>query len=419
MVSLVAGLLAGGASPAEARAGQPTGTTVVATHSGQALDVTGVSQAAGTQVIQWPGNGQPNQRWTFEPLGDGTYRIVVGHSGQVLDVAGASHAQGARVIQWPWNGGANQRWRVEDVGGQGKRIVAVHSGQVLDVAGASHAQGARVIQWPWNGGANQRWERTDDGNGDGGLRLTQLCTHEARGVTVAVQYPEGWSANDPSVQPCSAFDPEPFSIEPGTQYPRDLAVVILVEPFGFETASSSGGVQVQSEGATTIDGRQAVRQVVVTTGEGLGPAGQESTRYVIDAGTDRSILAYTYNVAGNDYGRSVDALDAMANAFAVDPVDDGGLDGDDVLAPGIDAGPEVADGGPPAVVVTDVRLGRHNGFDRIVFDIGGQGQAGWDIRYVDQARSAGSGQPVDVGGDAILQVNLSNIALPTDAPDGV
>lgn len=416
VVSLAAALLPSGAAPVEAQATQPTDTTVLASHSGQALDVSGISHAAGAQVIQWPPNGQPNQRWTFEPLDDGTYRIVVDHSGQVLDVAGVSRARGARVIQWPWNGGQNQRWRVEDVEGQGERIVAVHSGLVLDVAGVSHARGARVIQWPWNGGANQRWQRTDAGND--GPRLTRLCTHQARGVTVTVRYPDGWHTNESSAQPCSAFDPEPFTLEPETQYPRDLAVIMQVEPLGFEAASSASGVRIQSERATTIDGRQAVRQVVVTTGEALGPAGQEATRYVIDAGTERSILAYSYNVAGNDYGRSVEALDAMANAFAIDPVDDG-LDGDDVLGPGIDAGPEVADGAPPPVVVTDVRLGRHNGFDRVVFDIGGQGQAGWDIRYVDQARSAGSGQPIDVGGDAILQVSLRNIALPTDAPAGV
>ncbi len=422
VVSLVAALLPG-ASPAEARTAQPTGTTVIASHSGQALDVSGVSQAAGAQVIQWSPNDQPNQRWTFEPLDDGTYRIVAGHSGQVLDVAGASQAAGARVIQWPWNGGANQRWRVEDVEGPGERIVAVHSGMALDVAARSQDPGARVIQWPWNGGANQRWQRGEEGNGNGDVRLTQLCTHQARGVTLTVQYPEGWHVNDPSVQPCSAFDPEPFSIEPNTEYPRDLAVIIRVERLPFEESSNPTGLLVQSERATTVDGRQAMRQVVETTGEGLGPAGVESTRFVIDAGTDRSVLMTSYDVEGNDHGHNVEVLDAMADALAVQPVDDGngdgGLDGDDVLAPGIDAGNEVADGAAPAVSVTDVRLGRHNGFDRMVFDIGGQGQAGWNIRYVDEARAAGSGQPIDVDGDAILQVNLTNIALPPDAPAGV
>lgn len=419
-MALTAGLLPGHASLAQAGTAQ-TGTTVRATHSGQALDVSGVSHAAGAPVIQWPSNGGANQRWTFDRLDDGSYRIVAGHSGQVLDVAGVSTAAGAPVVQWPWNGGANQRWRVEDVGGQGQRIVAVHSGLVLDVAAASRSGGARVIQWPWNGGANQRWQRGDDGVAD--VHLTQMCTHQARGVTLNVQYPDGWHANGPSVQPCSAFDPEPVNIEPNTEYPRDLAVIVQVEPLAFEQASNPTGLRVLSAQARTVDGRQAVRQVVETTGEGLGPAGVESTRYVIDAGTDRSTLLSTYDVAGNDYSRSVEVLDGMAQFLSVQPMEDNGgdgrLDGDDVLAPGIDAGREVADGAPPMVSVTGVRLGRHNGFDRVVFDIGGQGQAGWDISYVDEARAAGSGRPIDVDGQAILQVRLRNIALPPDAPAGV
>jgi hypothetical protein len=114
----------------------------------------------------------------------------------------------------------------------------------------------------------------------------------------------------------------------------------------------------------------------------------------------------------------------MAQFLSVQPVEDDGvdgcLDGDGVLRPGIDAGREVADVcGPPTVSVTDVRLGRHNGFDRMVFDIGGLRRAGWDISYVDEARAAGSGLPIDVDGQAILQVNLRNIALPPDAPVGV
>lgn len=417
-VSLIGGLLPGGASPAQARTAQAAGVPVIVAHSEQALDVAGVSQAQGAEVVQWPPNGQPNQRWTFDPLGDGTYRIVAGHSGQVLDVKGLSKAAGAPVIQWPWNGGANQRWRIEDVDGQGSRIVAVHSGLALDVANVSHARGARVIQWPANGGANQRWERTGAGDGQA-IRLTQRCTHEARGVALTVDYPQGWHTNGPSIQTCSAFDPEPFSIEPDTEYPRDLAVVILVSATAFEHASNPSTVSVLSERATTVDGRQAVRQVVETTGEGLGPAGQRSTRYVIEAGTDRSAIASTWDVAGNEYERSVEVLDAMAGALGVEPVDDGGLDGDEVLAPGIDSGPEVADGTPPPVSVTDVRLGDHDGFDRLVFEIGGPGQAGWDIRYVDEARAAGSGQAIDVGGKAILAVSLGNIALPPDAPAGV
>jgi hypothetical protein len=75
----------------------------------------------------------------------------------------------------------------------------------------------------------------------------------------------------------------------------------------------------------------------------------------------------------------------------------------------------------PQVVVTDVRVGSHEGFDRVVFEIGGEGQAGWFIQYDDDPRSDGSGEAVDVAGDAALRVVLTNIAMPhaEDAPEGV
>jgi hypothetical protein len=65
-----------------------------------------------------------------------------------------------------------------------------------------------------------------------------------------------------------------------------------------------------------------------------------------------------------------------------------------------------------AVTVSDIRLGRHDGFDRVVFDVGGTGTPGWDVRYVDSASSQGSGEPVDVAGGAVLQVSLTGVGYP-------
>jgi hypothetical protein len=62
--------------------------------------------------------------------------------------------------------------------------------------------------------------------------------------------------------------------------------------------------------------------------------------------------------------------------------------------------------------VTDIRIGRQDGFDRVVFEIGGRGTPGWNVRYVDEAASQGSGESLDVEGDAILQVTLQGMGLP-------
>jgi hypothetical protein len=66
------------------------------------------------------------------------------------------------------------------------------------------------------------------------------------------------------------------------------------------------------------------------------------------------------------------------------------------------------------VTVRDIRTGRQDGFDRVVFEVGGTGTPGWDVRYVDAPTSQASGQPVDVSGAAALQVAITGVGLPAD-----
>jgi len=150
--------------------------------------------------------------------------------------------------------------------------------------------------------------------------LTLSCTHQEREVRVVVRYPEGWHTNsDAGVVPCSAFDPEPFQLRPGTEFPPELAVVLRVEPIDFGRASAVAGTRVEDESRMTIDGRSAVRQEVIATGIGLAPAGQRSVRYVVDAGAGRSVVATTSDVEGNDFSVSTSVLDAMVTTFDIDP----------------------------------------------------------------------------------------------------
>jgi len=83
-----------------------------------------------------------------------------------------------------------------------------------------------------------------------------------------------------------------------------------------------------------------------------------------------------------------------------------------------DATPDSADpSADAALVVTDVRVGRHDGFDRVVFDLEGGGRPGWSVEYVDAAADDGSGEPVRVDGDGVLQVRLSGMAMPGEDPE--
>ncbi|MCL1899398.1 MAG: hypothetical protein FWG11_02565 [Promicromonosporaceae bacterium] len=64
----------------------------------------------------------------------------------------------------------------------------------------------------------------------------------------------------------------------------------------------------------------------------------------------------------------------------------------------------------------NVSTGRHEGFDRIVFNVdeGDGAGIGWWVGYVDAAYDDGSGLPVDVEGDFIFMVRLSGFRLPED-----
>jgi hypothetical protein len=66
------------------------------------------------------------------------------------------------------------------------------------------------------------------------------------------------------------------------------------------------------------------------------------------------------------------------------------------------------------VTVRAIRIGPHPGFDRVVFELGGKGTPGWDVRYVDSAVSPGSGKPVPVRGGAVLQVSVTGAGYPYD-----
>ncbi len=81
-----------------------------------------------------------------------------------------------------------------------------------------------------------------------------------------------------------------------------------------------------------------------------------------------------------------------------------------------DAEPDTAEpSGDARLTVTDIRVGEHDGYDRVVFDLGGSGTPGWRVEYVDEAIDDGSGNPVEVDGDAVLQVVLSGTAMPADS----
>lgn len=67
-------------------------------------------------------------------------------------------------------------------------------------------------------------------------------------------------------------------------------------------------------------------------------------------------------------------------------------------------------------LLTGVRTGRHDGFDRIVFEFRGAEMPGYHIEYIDKpVRACGSGDVVPLQGDAWLQIRFEPANAHTEA----
>ena len=75
---------------------------------------------------------------------------------------------------------------------------------------------------------------------------------------------------------------------------------------------------------------------------------------------------------------------------------------------------DTAEGSGDSVTVADVRVESQADHDRVVFEIAGEGTPGWRVGYVDEATQQGSGNPVELAGDAQLQVLVTNTGYPSD-----
>jgi hypothetical protein len=97
-------------------------------------------------------------------------------------------------------------------------------------------------------------------------------------------------------------------------------------------------------------------------------------------------------------------------------------DGEDV--PPLDVEPttgesEAVQSSGARLTLTDVRVGTHDGFDRVTLEVEGDGAVGWFARGDDEGRTHGKGEEVDVEGDHVLTVALRGMELPPERPEDV
>jgi hypothetical protein len=243
-----------------------------------------------------------------------------------------------------------------------------------------------------------------------GVEAMTFAACEAERYTVG--YPADWNTNadDGLLGPCEIFHPGEIDVP---EHPRDgdlhYAVAMYVDNITYEDRTTSESPnELIDERETTVRGRPAHVAEVRSTGDALAPEGEHVYTWSIDL--DGQILVATTSTIGDtDYERDKRLIDRMVTEeltiHELSPISAPATTG---------TSSEDPDGWP--LVATDIRVGAHGAFERIVFQIAGDGQAGWLVRYENDPRSQGSGHPVDVRGEAVLQVTLRDMAYPDDAP---
>ena len=262
---------------------------------------------------------------------------------------------------------------------------------------------------------------TDPTEGEERVAGWPRCENPEAGYTVA--HPPEWQVDHGGVvAPCTVFDPGPVELEEGTEIPFDVAVAMRVDDVDFATAAAETSDDVRSREASTVDRRDAVRIESVSTGEGLGPAGITSLRWLVDL-DGATLVASTHDVGDVAFADKVDVLDQMVSSLSLDPPgdEDPPDEGPEPIGrPGIvdvEAGGFPA-GGTDTALLSDVRVGAHDGFDRVVLEFAGDTVPSYRVGYIDSpVREDGSGNVVDVAGSSTLALRMSP-ASGVDLSDG-
>ena len=148
-------------------------------------DVTGASTANGARVQLYSSNNTNAQKYRFESIGNGTYKIINASSDKVLDVAGGSTANGAALQQYTSNNTVAQQWtvakapltlreRLNETAAKHRQDLPdgtytfgskLSTSMKMDVSGASRSNYGNVQIWAGNGTNAQKWKVTHDSNG--------------------------------------------------------------------------------------------------------------------------------------------------------------------------------------------------------------------------------------------------------------
>lgn len=120
-------------------------------------DVTSASTANRARVQLYSSNNTNAQKYRFESIGNGTYKIINANSGKVLDVAGGSTANGAALQQYTSNNTVAQQWTVRNYGSGKIALVSVNANKAVDIPSGNAVQQAQLQLYSPNGTVAQQW----------------------------------------------------------------------------------------------------------------------------------------------------------------------------------------------------------------------------------------------------------------------
>ncbi len=117
-----------------------------------ALDIKGASTNDGGVIQKWKFKNAPQQKFYFNPAGNGYYFIYTSHCNKVLD----ANKKTSGISQWEYHGGDNQKWKIIPKANGYYLIKNKLTGKVLDLSSSGV-----LVQWGEHGKDNQLFKFTE------------------------------------------------------------------------------------------------------------------------------------------------------------------------------------------------------------------------------------------------------------------
>ena len=124
------------------------------------LDVYNADTNSAANIQVWTQNWGLAQNFQLKHVGNGRYKIENQNSGLGFNVANAGTTNGTNVIQWPYFGNPQEKWYFEDAGDGSVYITNNLSNKVLSYDGTyenNPSAGLNIGIWEKYGGNNQKY----------------------------------------------------------------------------------------------------------------------------------------------------------------------------------------------------------------------------------------------------------------------